>query len=211
MPRELIDDDVWAVVAEHGKFGDTFSDALRRALKIVRPETSKVTQTPNSGPGKGHRIAEHRLTRRIEGRDISLRFDNNDWKTWKLPASKNDKEEKIRKNPGVSEFLCVRLGQSHPPSGERRRMIVTARPRLLRLFLGSIKAPVPSSRPAIVPAAACGPCQIRRSRRDRSHAQPPLGGEHSEDPRFGTARARRQHADRTSWRTAQSRPYPLGG
>ena len=28
-------------------------------------------------------------------------------------------------------------------------------------------------------------------RRDRSHAQPPLGGEHGEDPRFATDRARR--------------------
>src|ERR1700676_2945698 len=55
-------------------------------------------------------------------------------------------------------------------------MIETARRRHARLFLGSIKAPVPSSRPAIVPAAARGPCQIRRSRRDRSHAQPPFGG-----------------------------------
>jgi hypothetical protein len=38
---------------------------------------------------------------------------------------------------------------------------------------------------------AAGPCQIRRLRRDRSHAQPPLGGEHGEDPRFATARPRR--------------------
>ena len=41
-------------------------------------------------------------------------------------------------------------------------------------FLGSIKAPVPSSRPAIIPAASRWPCQIRRLRRDRSHAQPRL-------------------------------------
>ena len=31
------------------------------------------------------------------------------------------------------------------------------------------------------------PGQIRRLRRDRSHAQPPLGGEHGEDPQFDRA------------------------
>jgi hypothetical protein len=31
------------------------------------------------------------------------------------------------------------------------------------------------------------PGQIRRPRRDRSHAQPPLGGEHGEDPQFDRA------------------------
>src|ERR1700693_614665 len=44
------------------------------------------------------------------------------------------------------------------------------------MLLGSIKAPVPSSRPGIALVAARGPCQIRRLRRDRSHAQPPLLG-----------------------------------
>jgi hypothetical protein len=71
----------------------------------------------------------------------------------------------------------------------KRWRIVAARLRhLLGLFLGSIKAPVPSSRPGIIPATARWPCQIRRLRRDRSHAQPPLGGEPGEDPRFATAR-----------------------
>ena len=38
----------------------------------------------------------------------------------------------------------------------KRRMVVTARPRRARLFLGSIKAPVPSSRPGDVPAPGFG-------------------------------------------------------
>lgn len=38
----------------------------------------------------------------------------------------------------------------------KRRAIATARPRCARLFLGSIEMPVPSSRPAIVLAAAPG-------------------------------------------------------
>src|SRR6201995_2226564 len=54
------------------------------------------------------------------------------------------------------------------------------------MFLGSIKAPVPPStcHPAGI---ARRPGQIRRLRRDRSHAQPRLWGEHGEDPQFDGA------------------------
>ena len=54
-------------------------------------------------------------------------------------------------------------------------MIVTARRRRARLFLGSIKAPVPSSRPGIVPATARGPCQIRRFGGTGATRSPRLG------------------------------------
>ena len=55
------------------------------------------------------------------------------------------------------------------------------------MFLGSIMASVPSSRPAI--ASASRACQVKfaAERRDRSHAQPPLRGEHGEDPQFDRA------------------------
>ncbi len=46
----------------------------------------------------------------------------------------------------------------------------------LSMFLGSIKVPVPPSRPALSSAVARRPGQIRRLRRDRSHAQPPAWG-----------------------------------
>ena len=73
-------------------------------------------------------------------------------------------------------------------------MIMTARPQAClvasaQLFLSSIKAPVPPSRPAIVPASARGPCPIRRLRREWSRAQPPLGGEHGKEPRLSLARS----------------------
>jgi hypothetical protein len=98
------------------------------------------------------------------------------------------------------------------------------------MFLGSIKAPVPSSRPGISSAVAPQPGQIRRLRRDRSHAQPPLGGKHGEDPQFDRAErgailwpgeaARDQLEHRFAWISGkpplgvapdQSRPYPSGG
>ena len=49
------------------------------------------------------------------------------------------------------------------------------------------RATVPPSRPGIPSGIARRRGQIRRLRRDRSHAQPPLGGEHGEDPQFDRA------------------------
>src|SRR5579859_5386098 len=70
----------------------------------------------------------------------------------------------------------------------KRRVIETARPDVcLWLFLGSIEAPVPSSRSGVlrtpragrVKSAAYGGTGAPRSRR--------FDGEHGEDPRFVTA------------------------
>src|ERR1700728_591934 len=61
---------------------------------------------------------------------------------------------------GVSEFLCVRRSPVAPTIG---RVTVSdgwcwrqAETLALRLFLGSIEAPVPSSRPGIVRATRAG-------------------------------------------------------
>ena len=56
--------------------------------------------------------------------------------------------------------------------------------RLRRLFL---RPDLPSPRSRARVASNSPPL-----RRDRSHAQPPLGGEHGEDPQFDATRARFQ-------------------
>jgi len=60
------------------------------------------------------------------------------------------------------------------------------------MFLGSIRAPVPSSRPAFSQAVARKHCQIRRffsggTGATRSRPLSSLGGEHGEDPQFDRA------------------------
>jgi hypothetical protein len=57
------------------------------------------------------------------------------------------------------------------------------------MFLGSIKAPVPSSRPAIPTAGARKRCQIRRffSGGTGATRSPFFTGEHGEDPQFDRA------------------------
>src|ERR1700683_4329901 len=55
------------------------------------------------------------------------------------------------------------------------------------MFLGSIKAPVPSSRPAIVLAGARRPCQIRRIAAGPGPRGAPSWGDDGEDPQFDRA------------------------
>jgi hypothetical protein len=60
------------------------------------------------------------------------------------------------------------------------------------MFLGSIKAPVPPSRPAIRKADARRRGQIRRLGGGTTATRNPLAGEHGEDPQFDAA----EHAAR---------------
>src|SRR5271165_4054192 len=57
------------------------------------------------------------------------------------------------------------------------------------MFLGSIKAPVPSSRPAMSSAVARKPCQIRRAAAGPQPRAAAAWGEHGEDPRSGLSTA----------------------
>ena len=102
-------------------------------------------------------------------------------------------KELFRSEPGECPNFCVRglisLTHHWAIDCKRRMTVAASHDACSRLFLGLTTAPVPSSRPANVPAAAREACQIRRLRRDRSHAQPLLGGEHGEDPRFATGLA----------------------
>ena len=91
---------------------------------------------------------------------------------------------------GVSEFLCARRFQSLPRLGKSLYR-VNGLPGKLVYWL--IRVPwFDQSTCSSVPTwhsvgIAHRRGQIRRLRRDRSHAQPPLGGEHGEDPQFDRA------------------------
>jgi hypothetical protein len=117
MRREVIDDDVWAAVAQCGKFGDTFSGALRRALNIPFPNNGPKPPQKIGPKGRGNfRVATRRLERRLEGRDLAFRFDEEPWKTWKLPTSKSDKEEIRRMRDEALDFATkngATQGQRH--------------------------------------------------------------------------------------------------
>ena len=60
------------------------------------------------------------------------------------------------------------------------------------MFLGSIKVPVPPSRPAIPSASRVGPVKFAACGGTGATRSPRFWGEHGEDPQFGRAYARCQ-------------------
>jgi hypothetical protein len=92
---------------------------------------------------------------------------------------------------GLSEFLCARRYDLTPTGQDRvypadglpgKLVVLDNRCSLVRskhLFLRPDLPSLRQARASRVKSAA--------QRRDRSHAQPPLGGEHGEDPRFDAA------------------------
>ena len=92
---------------------------------------------------------------------------------------------------GLSEFLCARRYDLTPTGQDRvypadglpgKLVVLDNRGSLVRskhLFLRPDLPSLRQARASRVKSAA--------QRRDRSHAQPPLGGEHGEDPRFDAA------------------------
>jgi len=91
MKRENIDDDVWEFVRKHGDFlhDKTWCDALRRALRIP------ISGTPpaKAKPGRGNRITAKPLHRDINDKEVIFGFGDAPRKSWKLPPSKDDKQE----------------------------------------------------------------------------------------------------------------------
>jgi hypothetical protein len=94
------------------------------------------------------------------------------------------------RSAGVSEFLCARRFQSLPRLG---KSLYRGNGLPGKLVYWLIRVPwFDQSTCSSVPTwhsvgIAHRRGQIRRLRRDRSHAQPPLGGEHGEDPQFDRA------------------------
>ena len=96
-----------------------------------------------------------------------------------------------RSRKGLSEFLCARrydlipTGQDrvYPADGLPGKLVMLAnRCSLVRSKHLFLRPDLPSPR-----QARASRVKSAAQRRDRSHAQPPLGGEHGEDPRFDAA------------------------
>lgn len=105
MKRENIDDDVWEHVAEkYGKFGDRWCDALRRGLEIPIPKKLAAARNAGSKPGRRNRIAERRLERNVTDKEVAFRFGDGPWKTWKLPADRENKQEVRRIREEALDF-----------------------------------------------------------------------------------------------------------
>lgn len=76
-----ISDEVWAAIAERGKFGETEDDVLRRILEI--PEAPQTVSRP--------RGAKIRMSAGVDGNDLAVSFATGARERWPLP-NRNDRE-----------------------------------------------------------------------------------------------------------------------
>ena len=95
-----ISEESYDAVAEHGKFGDSFDDALRRALGLVLPTRTKQKRNP-AGHWQHH--ATNRLSTYVQRNKLFVEFKSGAKNEWTLPAQ-DDKEGIRRVRDAASEF-----------------------------------------------------------------------------------------------------------
>jgi hypothetical protein len=90
-----ISDEVWNVIAENGKFGETEDIVLRRLLEVVQPREprgSGLTTGVGNGVGQERpygwkeRRADVRMFQRVRDGKLVLEFETGQRREWKLPA-----------------------------------------------------------------------------------------------------------------------------
>ena len=97
-----IRDEIWNMIVQNGKFGETADDVLFRLLnQSGRAATeSGVGNAPKNPPtmveapqyGWKQRRAAVRMTQNVDHGELVLRFDTGQTEKWKLPAEDDVKE-----------------------------------------------------------------------------------------------------------------------
>lgn len=88
-----ISEDVWQVIANHGKFGETEDDVLRRILKLPPlSESGDLTRSSEIKTGRLPRrfFATKRMSSNISNNQLQITFQDGTSRSWALPA-KSDK------------------------------------------------------------------------------------------------------------------------
>jgi len=114
--RYWLSAEVYAAVAERGKFGETVDDVLRREFGLTpsKASASGAKREPSNGSafaltdgrrGRGnHRLATNEMRARVEGGVLSVAFEKAGPKTWNLPSNKADREAVRRVRDFAIEF-----------------------------------------------------------------------------------------------------------
>ncbi len=74
-----ISDAVWNELANKGKVGETVDDVLRRLLKIKHDRRAQALATMRK------RFGTQRISAKVEGEKLIVRFENGPWREWPLP------------------------------------------------------------------------------------------------------------------------------
>jgi hypothetical protein len=99
-----ISDEVWQVIAEHGKFGETEDDVLRRIFKLPASPTSENVQTSKTTNMTGNRrrsFATRRMSTYIDSGVLYSEFQNGPSAHWALP----DRSEKAEIRRVLDELI----------------------------------------------------------------------------------------------------------
>ncbi|NQV21594.1 MAG: hypothetical protein HQ511_09280, partial [Rhodospirillales bacterium] len=88
-----ISEEVWDVIAERGKFGETEDDVLRRVFKLSPAETPVRRSRGGGRIGRGGvRYSTKRMSAKVENNLLVIRFEDGAGREWTAP-NRGDKEE----------------------------------------------------------------------------------------------------------------------
>jgi len=122
MRKISISDEVWKALAARGKFGETEDDVLRRIFHLVPNESE--SRPAGGPPGRGNkRFATKKMTARVAHDHLSVAFDNNPPREWRLPA-KSDRQG-IRRVKDEAVEWALSQGASDPGQTNAVRKALT--------------------------------------------------------------------------------------
>lgn len=84
-----VSEDVWQVIATHGKFGETEDDVLRRILKLPPQSTTDDLTKPaeiTSGRIPRGSFATQRMSSNISNNQLQITFQDGTSRSWTLPT-----------------------------------------------------------------------------------------------------------------------------
>jgi len=88
-----VSEEVWQVIANHGKFGETEDDVLRRILKLP-PQSSTDDLTKSSEINRGRfprrSFAKQRMSSYISNNQLQITLQDGTSRSWTLP-NRSDK------------------------------------------------------------------------------------------------------------------------
>ncbi len=121
-----ISDAVWAAIAERGKFGETVDDVLRRVFDLPSGDDAERTQIQSGRQGRGNRRhATKRMSPRIEGGRLVVKFDDGTANSWELPH-RSDKEHIKRLHEDAAAFVRENGGTDPGQTNAVRKALTDA-------------------------------------------------------------------------------------
>ncbi len=100
-----VSEEVWQVIANHGKFGETEDDVLHRLLKLppqVSTETLSKPSDTSAGRLPRRSFATQRLSSNIDNNQLHVTFQDGAARSWPLPSRSDKAGIKIVRDKAVS-------------------------------------------------------------------------------------------------------------